>query len=231
MDGDPRASKRIALASDPARYRQIIGVVADVHQLGIEKDTIPEVFLPIYQVEDLWLAIVARTNGNPMQYVAAVRKAVQSVDPRIAVFLPRTMEQIISEQRGWRKFETTLVSSFAAIALLLAAIGSYALVSYAVTQRFAEIGIRIALGATDKNILKSFTLQGSVPAILGTCLGILLGFWAGRLSARLLYGIGPYDTLSYCGAAVLIIFVAAAASYLPARRAASLDPSRALRYE
>ena len=231
MDGDARFSKRIALASDPSRYRQIVGVVGNVHQLGVEKETIPEVFLPIYQVEDIWLAIVARTNGNPMQYVATVRKAVQSVDPEIAVFLPRTMEQIVTEQRGWRKFETFLVSSFAAVAILLAAVGSYAVVSYAVTQRFSEIGIRKALGATDTNILKSFTLQGSIPAILGTCLGILLGFWAGRLSARLLYGIGPYDALSYCAAAAVIIFVAVAASYLPARRAASLDPSRALRYE
>jgi ABC-type antimicrobial peptide transport system permease subunit len=218
-------------ASHPSHYRQIVGIVRDVHQLGVEKEAIPEVFLPVYQVEEIWLAIVARTNGDPMKYVTVVRKAVQSVDPEIAVFLPRTIERIVSEQRGWRKFETSLVSSFAAVAILLAAVGSYAVVSYAVTQRFSEIGIRMALGATNTSILKSFTLQGCIPAILGTCLGILLGFWAGRLSARLLYGIGPYDALSYCGAAIVLMFVAVAANYLLARRAASLDPWRALRYE
>jgi ABC-type antimicrobial peptide transport system permease subunit len=141
------------------------------------------------------------------------------------------MEDIIGQQRGWRVFETSLVGALASIAILMAAEGTYALISYSVSQRIAEIGIRMALGATDSNILKNFTLEGALPAIFGCLLGLVLAFGVTRVSTTLLYGIGPHDLISYAVPALILVAVAFMASYVPARRAALLDPSRALRYE
>jgi putative ABC transport system permease protein len=222
---------RIALASDPSHYRQIVGVVRDVRQSGVETQPLPQIFLPVNQVDDIWFAISARVKGDAAQYFAPIRNAVQSTDPGIAVFLPRTMEEIVHEQRGWRNFETSLVSCFGAVAILLAALGSYAVVSYSIGQRVPEIGIRMALGATHADILKNYTRQGCMPALVGAGIGILAALWLARLAANLLYGIGPNDAVSYCAAAAIIVLAAVLASYVPARRAALLDPSRALRYE
>ncbi len=231
LPSDSPLLQRIALAPEPSHWRQIVGVVGDIHQLGIEKEAIPQVFFPIYQLEKIWLAILVRTQANPMQYVAPIRGAVQKVDPQIAVFLPGTMEQIIAQQRGWRVFETSLVSGFAGIAVLLATFGTYAVVSYSISQRVAEIGIRMALGATSLDVLKDFVIQGAAPAILGAAVGIVLAIGAAKISARLLYGIAPEDPLSFAAALLLLVIVAIVASYIPARRAALLDPSKTLRNE
>lgn len=231
LQGRPAMSRRIALATDPSKYLDIVGVVGDVHQYGIEKDAVPQIFLSLNQIEATWLAIIVRTQGPPMSYVGPIRSAVEKVDPTIAVFMPRTMEQIMSEQRSWRRLGTSLISAFAAIAILLAAQGTYALISYSVSQRAGEIGIRMALGATDTHILTNVALHGAMPAILGATLGLLLGLAAARVSGALLYGIAPDDFVSYAAAALALVAIALAASYFPARRAALLDPSRALRYE
>jgi predicted permease len=231
LHGGAALGNRIALAADPSRYRQIVGVVGDVRQLGIEKQTVPQVFFSINQLEHNWLAIVVRAQGDAMQYVTPIREAVRKADDQIAVFLPRTMEQIIVQQRGWRIFETSVVAAFAAVAILLAALGTYAVISYSIAQRIAEVGIRVALGATDRDILTAFTLQGAIPAVAGAALGIVLGFWAARVSARLFYEIGPNDLASYAVSLFTVVVAAVAASYFPARRAALMDPSRTLRYE
>ncbi len=231
LDGRIAPGKRIALAPDPSHYYEIVGVVGDVRQLGLEKAPIPQIFFSLNQIEYIWLSIIARTQGNPMQYVAPIRAAIQKVDPEIAVFLPKTMEQIIAEQRGWRVFETSLVGAFAAIAILLAAVGTYAVISYAIGQRVTEIGIRMALGATHRDILRKFTFQGAFPAILGAVVGLLLGYGAAKASAAILYDVKPTDLLSYCIAVLVLVATALLASYFPARRAALLDPSRTLRYE
>lgn len=231
LDGHDASSRRIALASDPSHYLQIVGVVGDVHQLGMEKEAIPQVFFSLNQIEDSWLSIVVRVQGDPIPYVGQVRAAVQKIDPEIAVFLPKTMQQIISQQRGWRAFETSLVGIFAAIAILLAAVGTYAVISYSIAQRIPEIGIRMALGATHADILKNFMLEGAMPAIMGTELGLILGFGVAKASAMLLYGVSPNDVSTYAATVLILLVVAVAASYFPARRASLLDPSRALRYE
>ncbi len=231
LGGRDAITRRIALASDPSHYLQIVGVVGDIHQLGLEKEAIPQVFFSLNQLEDSWLSIIVRTQGEPIHYVKPVQSAVQKVDPEIAVFLPRTMEQIISRQRGWRVFETSLVGAFAAFAILLAALGTYAVISYSIARRVAEIGIRVALGATNRNIVGNFTSQGAMPAILGAGFGIFLGFCVASISAKLLYGVGPNDLMTYAAVLLILVLVAIAASYFPARRAALLDPSRALRYE
>ncbi len=223
--------QRVAQAADPFHYAEIIGVVGDVPQLGIEKKVIPEIFFSLAQVASPWLTIVARTQDRPESYITPIRTEIQKLDPGIAVFLPRTMEQILASQRGWRSFETSIVLAFAMVAVLLAALGTYAVIAYSVAQRASEVGLRMALGASYADILRKFTLQGAVPAILGAVVGVLIGFAIAKLSASLLYGIRPDDAVSFVGAAVILICVALIASWIPARRAASLDPWRALRYE
>ena len=231
LHGEPALFKRITMAFQQTRHWQIIGVVGDVPQLGIETDALPQVFFSTNQSESGWLAIVVRTNGSPGSYVASIRNEIQKINPGIAVFLPRTMDQIIAQQRGWRAFEASLVTAFAFVAVLLAALGTYAVISYSIAQRLAEIGIRMALGATNWNILKTFTIQGALPAVVGTAVGIVFGFAVARIFENLLYGVRPGDIASYISAVLVLVFVAVAASWIPARRAASIDPSRALRYE
>lgn len=229
--GQDPIGKNVATVVDPTQWRQIVGVVADVPQLDIERKTLPEIFFPLAQFEIPWLAIVIRTTGDPLTYTNAIRREVQKIDPTIAVFLPRTMEQIIDSQLGWRVFQTSLVSGFAVIAIVLACIGIYAVVAYSVSQRTAELGIRMALGAERGQILHVVVRQGATPAIFGALAGALCSVAISRVVAQLLYGIEATDTITYLLVIGLFFAIALLASYLPARRAAGLDPSRALRYE
>jgi putative ABC transport system permease protein len=230
--GGRRANlRRIALATNPSNYLQVVGVVGDVRQYGIEHESIPELFLSLNQVEVNWLAILLRTHGDPMSYLGQVRNAVQKVDPTIAVFLPNTMQQILTQQKAARSFGTGLVAAFALLAVFLAAQGTYAVISFTVSQRAPEIGTRMALGATDRQILREFTLKGALPVIWGSVLGLSAGLVSARVGATLLYGVSPHDLLSYVAAVLILIAVAIVASYFPARRAALLEPSNALRYE
>ncbi len=229
--GQNPVGRKIALPEARAEWREVVGVVADVPQLGIEKKALPEIFFPLSQLEFPWLAIVARTNGDPLGYTGAVGAQVRKVDPAVAVFLPRSMQQILASQLGWRIFETSLVGIFAAIAIVLACIGIYAVVAYSVTQRTAEIGVRMALGAGKPEILRSVVWQGAMPALLGALAGALCSLGTSQLLAQLLYGIAPTDAATYLVVIAVFFAVALVASYVPARRAAALDPARALRYE
>ncbi len=231
FDGRDPIEKHLSALSDQPQWREIVGVVADVPQLGIEKKALPEAFFPLAQVETQWLAILVRTNGNPLAYVNAVRAEVRKVDPAIAVFLPRTMEQIITEQLGWRVFQTSLVGVFAVVALLLACIGIYSVAAYSVTQRVTEIGIRMALGADSRSVLRMIIRQGATPALVGTLAGALCSLGTAKLLSELLYGITFTDPASYLTVLAILFTVAMLGSYIPARRAAALDPGVALHYE
>ncbi len=212
-------------------WTEIVGVVADVPQLGMEKPVLPEIFYPLPQAEVPWLAISLRTAGDPLSYSSAVRRAVQEVDPAIAVFLPQAMDQVIRAQLGWRVFQTSLVGVFGAIAIILASIGIYAVVAYSVTQRVREIGIRMALGAQKTDIFRIVLREGAIPAFMGALAGALCSLALSNLLSQLLYGIESTDLPTYLVVITLFLAIATVASYLPSRRAAGLDPARALRYE
>jgi putative ABC transport system permease protein len=231
LDGHNATRQRVALASDPKQFLRIVGVVGDVRQVNLERSSAPQVYLSLNQQEHIWLAILARTRGNPMQFFVPIREAVERAGPEVAVFLPKPMEQIIQQQGSWRRFETALVTAFAVFALFLAAFGTYSVISNVVSHRIPEIGIRMALGASPRDILRHFIVRGIAPAILGGFAGIVGALAAARLTASLLYEIGPYDWYSYAFAALTIVVVSTAATYIAARRAALLNPSRALRYE
>jgi putative ABC transport system permease protein len=221
----------LAYSVDHPHWKEIIGIVADVRQHGLETGAVPEVFTPLAQDEFKWLAIAARTNGNPLNFTKAIEAQVHQVDPELAVFLARTMEQIITRELGWRAFHTSLLIVFACIAITLACIGIYAVVAYSVTQRVNEIGVRIAVGAERSDILRMIVRQGVTPALLGAVTGVICSIGMSRLLSQLLYDVQPTDPLTYFSSIALLLMVALAAAYFPARRAASVDPSQALRYQ
>jgi predicted permease len=229
--GQNPVGQHLAYFSDHPHWKQIIGVVADVRQHGVENGPVPEVFTPLGQDEFKWLAIAARTNGDPLSFTKAIETRVHQVDPELAVFLPQTMEQIISRELGWRAFHTSLLIIFASIAITLACIGIYAVVAYSVTQRMHEIAVRVAVGAERSDILRMIVWQGVMPALCGAMTGVICSLGVSRLVSELLYGVQPTDPLTYLSVIVLLVAVASAAAYIPARRAASVDPSEALRYQ
>lgn len=229
--GQNPIGRRIAITAERPEWREIVGVVENVPQLEIERKALPEIFFPLAQFEFPWLAIVVRTSADPLSYTNAIRREVEKVDPGVAVFLPRTMQHIIGAQLGWRVFQTSLVGVFGAIAIVLASIGIYAVVAYSVTQRVSEIGIRMALGAEKQDILRAVVRKGAMPAFLGSLVGALCSLAISKSLSQLLYGIQSADMSTYLLVIVFFFAVAMVASYVPARRAAALDPSRALRYE
>src|SRR5262245_6531570 len=175
--------------------------------------------------------LVVRTTGDPLSVVAAVRQAIWSVDPAQPVSNVRTMEEILSEEVTQRRIGMTLLAAFAALALLLASLGIYGVLAYAVTQRTKEIGIRVALGAQSADVLRLIIGQGLQLVVLGVALGLVAALALTRLMKSLLFGVSASDPLTFAGIALLLALVALLACYLPARRAAKTDPMIALRYE
>jgi ABC-type antimicrobial peptide transport system permease subunit len=160
-----------------------------------------------------------------------VLREIQAIDGQMPIARVRSMEQILSESTSRQNFNMLLLSIFAGIAVLLAAIGIYGLMSYAVEQQTQEFGIRMALGADSRALVRLILKQGMTPALLGVAAGLAIAFGVTRLLGSLLYGVKPTDPASFVAVAVVLTAVALAATYLPARRAAGLDPVIALREE
>jgi putative ABC transport system permease protein len=229
--GQDPIGKRLAGRADKPAWKQVIGVVRDVRQWGLEQKPISEMYMPLAQESQGYVSLVARSDGDPLSLASSVKERIRAVDAEQPVFDVDTMEHITANQLGWRTFNTSLLLAFAAIAMTLASIGIYGVISYSVAQRVPEIGIRMALGAGRRDVLDMVLRQGMAPAILGAAAGILLSFVAARLLSTLLYGVTPTDAVTLVTVAVSLVLVAALASYIPARRAASVDPINALRYE
>jgi len=209
----------------------VIGVVGDVRHQGLERDAIPQIYVP-YMQSELWsAAIVIRTTSDPLRLAAAVRNQALAVDPRAAVYDLQTMERRLATSMSSRRFNLLLLSIFALLALTLAAVGVFSVIAHAVTQRTYEIGVRMALGASSGKILRLFIGQGMTFVAIGIALG-LAGAWAlTRVMATLLFGVRATDPLTFAGCALLLSIIALLACYLPARRAMKVDPMTALRSE
>jgi putative ABC transport system permease protein len=223
--------KRLQYGAPSDLWVTIIGVVADVHHNGLEKGIDPELILPYTQNFPHNLGIAVRSTLAPSALVSAIRKQIAQVDPEQPMFDIATMEHRLSESIGSRRTQTALISSFALIALCLAAIGVYGVLSYAVTQSTREIGIRMALGAPKGRVLRSIVRRGAMLAIGGIVIGLTVLIATVRYLTSFLYQVKPLDWISFTGGSVVILALAIFASYLPARRAAAVDPMTALRYE
>jgi len=213
-------------------WRVIVGVVEDVKNAGLDKPAGTELFLPEAQSngrQTLYLAL--RTAGDPNSLVGAVRAAVRGIDPSLPLSQVRTMDEVLSRARSRPRFLTSLLGLFSGTALVLAAIGLYGVISYAVTRRTTEFGIRMAIGAEPGDVLKLVLAQGLKLAAAGVITGAVGALALTRLIRGLLFGVSAFDPLTFIAMAVLLGAVTVAASVIPALRATKVDPLVALRYE
>jgi len=221
--------KRINLCSlDPKPcWSTIIGIAGNVHQFGLDA----EPTFDVYFVGGWTPYLVVRTASDPLAIVAAVRDVVHKVDPNLPLTRIMTMDGLLSDSVSPRRFSAALIGIFAALALLLAAVGIYGVMSYTVSQRTQEIGVRMALGAQVDHVRGMILGQTLKLTLLGVGIGLAGSFVVARFLASLLFGVGTYDPLTFLGVALLLTAVSLAASYIPARRAMRVDPIVALRYE
>ena len=221
---------------DPAQ-RRVVGVVNETKQRSLDESPPPTVFIPLEQVSEELKgtlrqpSFVLRTTGDPLSLSAAVRNEMRQLDPGLPVRNLRSMDELVSRSIAPQRFNLSLLSLFSGLGLLLAAIGIYGVMAYSVSQRTHEIGLRMALGAQVADVLKLVLRQGMVLALFGVGLGLLVSIALTRLMKSLLFGVSATDPLILAGVALLMTFIALLACYLPARRAARVDPLVALRHE
>jgi putative ABC transport system permease protein len=210
---------------------QIVGVVADVRSRKVAEPDDTELYRPWTQDNYNFLSIEARSRLGTEAVTKLVRGALANVDPRLAVALPQSMDAIVAQAVGQTRLMTWLLGIFAGVALLLASIGIYGAVAYSVAQRTTEIGVRMALGAQTRDVLKLVVRQGMAPVLSGLTIGIIATFGLGRLVAAQLYQVSAHNPLLLTAAASLLAITALLACLLPARRATHVDPVQALRAE
>jgi putative ABC transport system permease protein len=215
--------------SDHGPWRQVIGVVNDVRQWGLAHKPVPEAYQAF--TGDSALFLVLHTSRQPLSLTPEVRRALAQTDASLPLFSVRSMDRVIGENAQGQQFLSLLVGSFAGLAVLLAAVGIYGVLSYAVTERTREIGIRISLGASRGRVLGQVILEGMRLAVVGFAVGIIGALAVGRVLGSLLHEVKPGDPAIFAVTAGFLALVALLACYLPARRAARLDPMTALRYE
>jgi putative ABC transport system permease protein len=211
--------------------REVVGVVGDVRHQGAGTESPIEVYRPAYQVSWPFFAAVVRSTGEGAQIVSAVRAAVWTVDKDLPVDRVRPMDDLAVESVSLRRTSMLLLGLFAGLAVLLASAGIYSMISYSVTVRTHEVGIRMALGARSANVLKTVLGRTAILTIGGLAIGLLAAFGLTRFLASLLFNITPTDTATLVLAVVTLAFIAVCAAYFPVRRACRIDPNTALRYE
>jgi putative ABC transport system permease protein len=212
-------------------WSTIIGVVSDVKSLHPHPEAMPEVYVPYWQWPMQGPTILVRTTGDPAMLAEAIRRETKTVMPNLPPPLISTMDELLAETVAQPRLQTGLLSLFAGIALLLAALGLYGVLAYLVTQRTREIGVRMALGAQKRNVLSLVIGQGMKLALAGVALGLLVALALTRVLRSLLYDVKPTDPLTFVAVSLLLILIALIACWLPARRAARVHPMEALRYE
>jgi predicted permease len=218
-------------SQQPDPWITVVGVTGDMHRQGLENQVAPQVFRPHSQETDDMLDVVVRTSSGAQIVAASVRNAIQSMDKSVARFNITTVDQQLGEQTAARRFQTALLGLFSLAALLLSAIGIYGLMHFFVAQRTNEIGVRMALGARQVNVLALVFRQGLTLATVGVAVGILGALALTRLLSTLLYSITPADPVTFATAPAILLVVAALACWIPARRAARIDPMLALRHD
>jgi putative ABC transport system permease protein len=221
--------KKLDVGNGDEEAKEIVGVVGDIKPESPEVEARPQYYTPFFQFPDSSVNIVART--READGTAMIRGVIKSLDKNQPITRLRTLESYISDQVATQRFNMVLLAIFAGVAMLLAALGIFGVMSYSVTRRTHEIGIRMALGAQPRNVLKLIVAHGMALALGGIVLGLGISFVATRLMQKLLFGVSATDPMIFVGIAVLLSGVALLACYLPARRATRVNPTLALRYE
>ena len=227
--------KRIILEDEkgePLPPREIVGIVGNVRHESLDEKEQPEYYVPFFQTPDRQMDLVVRSAAsNPAALAFAVRGAIKSIDKDQLIWEAKTMDERVAESVAPRRFQMLLLGLFAALALLLASIGIYGVMNFTVTQRTHEIGIRMALGAQARDVLRLVIGQGMRLALIGVSAGLISAVAVTRLMASLLYGVSAVDPAVFVGVSLLLTAVTLLACYIPARRAMKVDPMIALRHE
>jgi putative ABC transport system permease protein len=229
--GQNPLGRRFRLGGDQSPLIEVVGIAGDVRGVSLTKTPSLTVYLPYWQRNYGAVSLAVKTAAAPLAAASAIRSAIRAVDPELPVPAFRTMDEIVAESVADRRFQMTLVLLFGLTALLLAGLGIYGVVSYSVAQRTNEMGIRMALGAPLAGIRSLILRQSLPPVAVGLAAGVLASLGLSRLLSSLLFGVGAGDPLTIAAVVVLLVAVAIAAAYLPARRATRVDPITALRYE
>lgn len=226
-DEDPIGRR---ISTDGNNWNTIVGIVGDVRQVVLNEEPYPQMYAAASQQPSRLFTLVARTSAQE-SLIPAIRTQVRQMDSDLPLFNIRSMGDLFSDSVARPRFNTLLIGLFAAVALLLASVGIYGVISYSVTQRRHEIGVRMALGARRADILRMIVVQGLRLAGAGVAIGLLAAFGLTRMMSSLLYGVTATDPLTFAGIALLLTCVALVACWIPARRATRVDPMIALRYE
>jgi predicted permease len=235
--GQSPLGRRMRLGAPDEEWYQIVGVVGNVRHLTLEEVEQEMVYMPL--VTDgggqtniaRTVDVLIRTSGEPLNLVAALRDQVRELNPRIPIANPRTMQDVFEGATARTSFTAAMLGASSGIALLLGLVGIYGVITYVVSQRTREIGVRMALGASSSTVRGMVVKQGLTLSGAGVALGLIVAALLSRVMSSLLYGVGATDPITYIAVALALIFVAVIASLIPAMRAAGVDPGRALRVE
>jgi putative ABC transport system permease protein len=215
----------------PRPWMTIVGVVNDVHYSWINKENVPTIYGPFRQAAPYYTTILLRIPGDPSQLISAARAQIAAVDPELPPFNIKPMNRVITESIIGIAYVAAMMAVLGSIALVLASVGIFGVMSYSVSERVHEIGVRMSLGAQTADIVRMVLRSGMLLTILGLGIGLPMAFALARALSSVLFGVEATDPFSFVGLPLLLAGVAALASYLPARRAARVDPLVALRYE
>jgi putative ABC transport system permease protein len=210
-------------------WMTVVGVVNDVHYSWIVKDDVPTIYRSFRQSPPYFTTVVLRTSGDPMKFISAARAEISAVDPNLPLYNIKPMDKVITESIVGIAYVATMMAVLGVVALVLASVGVFGVMSYSVSERTHEIGIRMSMGAQTGNVLALVLRSGMLLTALGLAIGLPIAFLLARALSSLLFAVQAADPTSFIGLPLLLLAVAALACYIPARRAANLDPLKALR--
>jgi putative ABC transport system permease protein len=227
---DPIGQHVLLWKGQSNRDAEVVGVVGDMRERGLASNPTLTVYLP-YGANALTGEFILQTRSNPLALMPSIRSMVADLDPNLPIADVRSFEEVVNRSVAPQRLNTMLLGVFSALALLLATTGIYGVLSYSMSRRTSEIGLRVALGASEWSILQMALGQGMRPVVVGLAIGAAGAYWLSRYLMALLFGVKPFDLLTYAGVAVLLLVTALLACYVPGRRAMRIDPATALRIE
>jgi predicted permease len=231
FDGQDPIGRRIDIGNGGENFYEIVGVVGSVNYEGLDTIPRPTMYAPFSTEPFSTMWMMVKTAGDPNDFAPTARQVMRELDPAIPAAALQRLDAVITESVSQRRFSMLLLAAFAVVALFLAAVGLYGVVAYAVSQRTQEIGLRMAIGAQRGDVLRMVLGGGMKLAAAGVGVGLLAALWLARYVATMLFGVTPFDAVSYGATVAVLLTVSMLACYVPARRATTVDPLVALRAE